>query len=428
MGLKPFLLALRAKGPADVSKRMWAIASRYGVGSSKMLGHLEMLFGIVEGNEARATLPVTASAAARHPELVKDLGDRGIEFAVHGYDHIDHRSLTRDQQITALDKGRRTLEAVGITSSGFRAPYLRWSDETLAAVAATGFEYDSSQAFHWPVPNMVTNEGYARVLEFCYSLPAEPRAIRPWTERGMLRIPYALPDDEALVERLKITDPDAVADVWLAIWKLAHERGDLFALGIHPERIGICGPGVDRVLRTARAAEDRVWIATLDEISNWWRARSKTSLEVSQSQDGEIVIRVHSAPEQARLLARGLPIQGGTAKDGGFVILAGDHHRYRSDVLPVVGVDPSSPSSLSEFISEEGFVIESNPTATTAVEIRRDEFSPEDEQDVLREILSGDKPLIRLSRWPLAARSALAITGDVDAFTLWDYASRLAIR
>jgi hypothetical protein len=33
-------------------------------------------------------------------------------------------------------------------------------------------------------------------------------------------------------------------------------------------------------------------------------------------------------------------------------------------------------------------------------------------------------PLVRLGRWPNAARSALAITGDIDALTLRDYGFR----
>lgn len=426
MGLKPVLLALQAKGPIDVSKRMWAIASRYGVSSSKMLGHLESLFEIVENEGARATLPVTASAAARHPRLIRDLGDRGIEFAVHGYHHVDHRALSKEEQLAAFHKGRQTLEDAGVKSTGFRAPYLRWSSETLAAVAASGFEYDSSQAFHWQVSGLTPNESYARVLEFCHSLPAAPRAMRPWTEDGVLRIPYSLPDDEALVDRLKISDPEAIAEIWLGVWRHAHDRGDLFALGIHPERIGICGTGVESVLRAARSADDEVWVATLDEISRWWRARSQTVIEISRLENGEIEISTTSAPDGAHLLARGLQLDGNSNWRPGFVHLDGSNHTVRSEVRPVVGIDPSAPASLAEFVIEEGFAVEpSSDGRDVAVHLSRDRFSREDGQNVISEILDSGGPLVRLARWPRGARSALAITGDVDAFTLRDYASRL---
>ena len=36
-------------------------------------------------------------------------------------------------------------------------------------------------------------------------------------------------------------------------------------------------------------------------------------------------------------------------------------------------------------------------------------------------------PLVRLWRWPNGAKSAMCITGDLDALTLFDYASRIFI-
>jgi hypothetical protein len=33
-------------------------------------------------------------------------------------------------------------------------------------------------------------------------------------------------------------------------------------------------------------------------------------------------------------------------------------------------------------------------------------------------------PLIRLGAWPYGNRSALAVTGDIDALTIWDFAHR----
>jgi hypothetical protein len=44
---------------------------------------------------------------------------------------------------------------------------------------------------------------------------------------------------------------------------------------------------------------------------------------------------------------------------------------------------------------------------------------------MLVELNKSDISLLRLGRWPAAARSALAITGDIDAFTLWDYGRRI---
>jgi hypothetical protein len=427
--LKPLILAIRAKGPVDVSKRAVAIASRYGVGSSRMLGHLETLFRIVDEQGARATLPVTASAASRHPDLVKNLGDRGIEFAIHGYDHVDHRALSEEEQIDAFRRGREALQHAGVATSGFRAPYLRWSAATLSAVSKSGFDYDSSQAFHWSVPGLKMNEGYGRVLEFCSSLPAGPRAMRPWMEDGVLRIPYSLPDDEALVDRMKITDPDEIAACWLAMWEKAHERGDLFTLGIHPERIGICARGVETVLAGARSTADPVWVATLDEIAAWWRRRASSALTVTREDDGLVSIELLSAPDEAALIGRDLGFAGSPNWPDGFFTAASHRLSVESRVRPIVGIHPASPASLLEFVREEGFAAEIlDSDQDVSVYLRRDTFSASEGQSVLDEILASRMPLVRLSRWPDGARSALAISGDVDAFTLWDYLSRMAKR
>jgi hypothetical protein len=427
--MKPLILALRAKGPVDVSKRAWAIASRYGISSSKMLGHLETLFRIVDNQGARATLPVTASAAARHTDLVRSLGDRGIEFAIHGFDHVDHRELTEEEQFDAFQRGRQALHGAGVATTGFRAPYLRWSPATLAAVAKSGFDYDSSQAFHWSVPGLEPNDAYRRVLEFCGSEPAEPRAMRPWTEGDMLRIPYSLPDDEALVDRLKLTDPEAIASCWMEMWRSAHARGDLFTLGIHPERIGLCARGVETVLSAARSAEEPVWVATLDEIAAWWKARAGSNLSIERIDHSHVRVRLGSAPPGSTLTGRGIGLEGPEKETDGFVALSGSEAVLTIPVRPLVGVHPSSSQDLVTFLREEGFaVIITDDTEDVAVKLERTDFSVDQGQDVLDELLDSGAPLIRLARWPDGAQSALAISGDVDAFTLWDYLSRLVKR
>jgi len=43
---------------------------------------------------------------------------------------------------------------------------------------------------------------------------------------------------------------------------------------------------------------------------------------------------------------------------------------------------------------------------------------------VLDAIESGTGPLVRVWRWPDGARSALAVTGDIDALTLRDFVVR----
>ena len=54
-------------------------------------------------------------------------------------------------------------------------------------------------------------------------------------------------------------------------------------------------------------------------------------------------------------------------------------------------------------------------------------FSPKPgwETRVWAEIDGGAFPLLRFGRWPHGSRSALSLTGDIDALTIGDYAHRI---
>jgi len=48
--------------------------------------------------------------------------------------------------------------------------------------------------------------------------------------------------------------------------------------------------------------------------------------------------------------------------------------------------------------------------------------------ELIETIEASPGPLVRYWRWPDGAKSALAVTGDMDALTLLDYAARLLAR
>jgi hypothetical protein len=89
-------------------------------------------------------------------------------------------------------------------------------------------------------------------------------------------------------------------------------------------------------------------------------------------------------------------------------------------------VHPSSPASLSGFLREQGYIVEPAGSGGDHTHfLRRDRFSRGDERSLLEELEGLKAPLLRFARWPSGAGSALAITGDVDALTIWDYGLRL---
>jgi hypothetical protein len=92
---------------------------------------------------------------------------------------------------------------------------------------------------------------------------------------------------------------------------------------------------------------------------------------------------------------------------------------------PVIGVSPKSTESLIDFLHHQGYLIEiSEDSRNYPFYLERLDFKREDERPLLAQIESGTWPLLRLGRWPNGARSALCVTGDIDALTLWDYGLR----
>jgi peptidoglycan/xylan/chitin deacetylase (PgdA/CDA1 family) len=416
--------AARGKGARNTLRRAREIRARYGIGPERMEGRVKSMFDIVAPYGCRATLPITAVVAARHPKVIAEYAARGMEFPVHGYWHVDHAGLPEHVQLAQLARAREAFETAGIPFGGFRAPYLRWNEATLRAVAANGYLYDASQAMYVDLEGGGT-DAYQRVLEFCGALPARDHPVVPWTESGLVRIPYVLPDDESLLDRLDILAPDEITARWMRVFATLHDRGELFTLAVHPERVEPCAEGIAAVLDAARRAPMPVWIALHEEIARWWHDRGRASVDVTDHGDGRFGIAVHG-PVGITILARGLGVDGAEPWADGFDLVHGTRFEVRADARPFIGVHPSSPSSLSTFLREQGFIVEtSEDDRAHTCFLRRSRFTRLDQRALLDELDRGSFPLVRLGRWPQGAHSALSITGDIDALTLGDYVYRI---
>jgi hypothetical protein len=349
-----------------------------------------------------------------------------MEFAVHGFYHVDHRHLSAAQQWQQVGRARDELEALGVRVTGFRAPYLRANDATMQALRHNGFSYDSSQAFHWPVDEPIQIEAYTRGLEFCSALSAEDYPVVPWSENGLVRIPCSLPDDEAIFDRLHLS-PQVTQGLWVSILDTSAQRGELFTLALHPERIESWRSPIVQVLEAATKSRPPIWLARLDEIAAWWRERTRTSVQIRDQGTNMLSVSIRG-PEGVTALARGMEIPGEPWSDG-YVQIRGADFFVHATRRPVIAVHPASAPSLVTFLQEQGYIVEltDSPDQHTYF-LQRERFSREDQRGLVAELENGRFPLLRLARWPKGTRSALSITGDVDALTIWDYASRFVGR
>jgi peptidoglycan/xylan/chitin deacetylase (PgdA/CDA1 family) len=418
-------VAIKGKGLVNFLRRSSSIVRRYGVTADKTARAMVRFAAILRRFECSATFPITGVALQRHPEVPRKYQDQGIEFAVHGYRHLDHTQLSQGEQSEHLRSARQAFGQAGIQVHGFRSPYLRWNSDTLAVLERQGFAYDSSQGLAWNVLDGRETPAYERVLDFYGALSADDHPSLPCLKSSLVCIPYSLPDDEALVERLDLQTEAEMNAPWLAVLRRTYELGELFTLGLHPERIGPCAGPLTAVLAEARRLKPGVWIARLDGIATWWTARAEAAVEITDAADGGFYLTV-TGPSGTTVLARAVETDAPTTSwvDGYRQVMA-TTFTIRAPLRPFIGVSPGTSSRLVHFLRQQGYIVEtSEMDHLYAYYFHQTEFAAEHKRTLLIEIEESDRPLVRLGRWPNGARSALSITGDIDALPLFDYGLR----
>lgn len=424
-GLGPVAIAIRGKGFSNFLRRSVKIARHYGLTPEKMSRALDQFTNLLHRFACPATFPVTSITLRRHPQWIQPYVEEGFEFAIHGYRHVDHAQLSLAEQQSDLARARKLFEALGIEARGFRGPYLHANADTLTAVRRQNLAYDSSQGLAWDVLDGRERPAYRDGLRFYGALSAEVYPSLPALKDGLVRIPYSLPDDEALIERLPFEIPTQRSVPWLAILNRTHALGELFVLGLHPERIAACQAPLEAVLIEARQRMPAVWIARLDEIADWWRARAATEIEMSRTGEDQLHLSVHGPPGTTALM-RAVEVDAPTTPwMDGYRQVTEPTFTIRTKNRPFIGLSPDAPPALVDFLRQQGYILQiSDEPRRYSYYLDRAAFTAEDQRPLLAEIEGTAKPLVRLGRWPNGARSALAVTGDIDALTLWDYGLR----
>jgi peptidoglycan/xylan/chitin deacetylase (PgdA/CDA1 family) len=417
-------MSLRSRGPIGSAARTAKVFSRFGRTPGPMARRLDRYETITAEAGIVPTWPTTACVLARHPDFLRRYSERGIELALHGLVHGDHAALSRREQREAIARAADIFDRSGVPATGFRGPYLRYNGETLEVLRELGLRYHSSQAVLFPMNGgepETTRSIYHLVLKLYAPLDARRVAVRPRLNDGLVDIPVAIPDDEILTERLRLDDSARAAE-WLHVLEFTYARGDLFTVQLHPERITELGEALSATLADARRRQPRVFIARLDDIATWWQRRARFSLEVTRRGDGRYHVRLDADPD-ATLLVRGLDVPR-SPWFGGDAVSDAPEFEAQASRVPLVGVSKRSPADVTRFLAEEGFPVERSDDGEAYgayVDVPSAEWN---ESDILTSIEAAPGPIVRISRWPRGARSALAVTGDIDALTLKDFMLR----
>lgn len=421
--------SIASKGSFAFVRRVGSVALRFQLGSSKAERSLGDYLSTLRRHGCNATFPITAVVLQRHRDLARWLYEEGVELAVHGYVHVDHTTLSERAQREQIARALDVFSAAGIPADGFRGPYLRSNQATLAAAESLGFRYVSNETISYDVFEEASFRPtrwreYQKALELYSALPAQQAVARPRMRGSLVEIPVSMPDDEILVDRLGFRDGATMGEIWTRLLDWTYATGDLLTLQLHPERASIFRDGLSIVLGAARKKSPTVWIAQLRDIAEWWRRRARFRLDVAPNGEGRWTVSAAADPD-AMVLLMNAASPGARDGYGSYATLNGLSGEVEAAVCPVVGI-ASRSHELKEFLLEEGYAVRetTSPTDCSIYLDRPGPLTPGEQVALLSSLETSARPLVRLARWPDGARSALAITGDVDAITVGDFVLR----
>jgi peptidoglycan/xylan/chitin deacetylase (PgdA/CDA1 family) len=421
------------RGPEYIRKRVGALLERYGLTPTKAADRVAASVQWLAELGCAPTFPVPARVIQGHPRFFQSLQEAGVEISVHGYDHVALATYPPVEACEQLGKAVEVFRRHGIESYGFRCPYLSCSKYLIDALPHGLFEYSSNKAVEWEelpaVDEPPRDAAVAEVLHRVYK-PASAREMvsTPYIYSGLVEIPVSLPDDLELHDARRL-GPLAMGEVWSQILGQTHRRGEVFVLMFHPELTAECRQPLSAVLNRASSMKPAVWIARLRDISSWWHERAAFSVDVQPTLAGLQISFLCS--ERATVLVRNLEVEGSQIPwDGSYMRITAPILQVPAEPRPFLGLDADVPEQTASFLRNQGYLLDTDQTAPKCAAYldaaTLDRLSTDVELVEFVEELPG--PLLKYGRWPDGAKSALSITGDLDALSLLDYASRVFVR
>lgn len=436
--------SLRTKGAHNFFRRLHTVFTRFGYSEARIKRALQSIIDSLRSVGSAPTFFIPAVVLKRHPRLIAEIVCNGAEIGVHGYVHNDYRTLSKEQQFQQTRQAAEVFEQCKIPFTGFRNPYLGWTNDSLEVFAALGFLYESNIAVLHDVVNLdafspLLRSGFAKSLELFQAIMCSAYALRPRIMGNLIRIPTSIPDDEILFDRLRITDTEQVGHIWSEIMQRVYDLEGLYTLNLHPERGILCRPALEALLAYTSSCSLPVWTARIGEIARWWRERSRFRLHITPlDDDGGWRVQVNARSTwQVSVLARHLKVEGqeGTPWYGNEVRLPGQDMIVKAPVCPAVAVSQETPEEVVDFLYEQGYpVVRSTVDEAPCYSMFLDmpeglgstlETQTENKGRLVQEIESIKGPLLRIGCWPDGCRAALAISGDIDSVTIQDFFWRI---
>jgi len=419
------------RGLKFVCLRTAKLIGRYSLAPAKAMRRIDHCIETLSDRGCAPTFPTPGILVERYPRFVRRLQDEGVEITVHGYQHVNLNDYPLEEAKRQLERAVSAFKRLKIEAHGFRGPYLGCCDELIDSLPAGLFSYSSNKAIRWRHNSDATSQWstfFNKVENFYQAMDSAEMVCVPRNRSNLIEIPICIPDDLQILDGLGL-GVEGLAQTWQQILHQIYQRGELFNLLFHTELAAQCErPFVD-LLCAARAHRPPVWIARLCEISDWWKEKSGFKVDVHPNSNS--LKLDFSCTPRATILAKGL---GSFGSEG---IWDGAYYRLQAKTLtlpasprPFVGLQDNAPERVVFFLREQGYIVETGGMASSCgTYIDAETLSKlSSEVQIINYIEASPAPLVRFWRWPNGAKSALSLSGDLDALSLQDYASRFIPR
>lgn len=413
---------MKTKGPLHSLERAFEVVHRFGRGRAHFQRRLRLIEETFNRSGIRVTFCVTASLLQRHGDLIEELVKLNHEVAAHGQTHTRMDQYSSSVQGEMIRASYQTFQKNGFSVEGFRCPYLNFNEATLDELRKSPYVWTSGEMIWWSNGNGAMKRGVDRLSALYHFSRSTEEVILPSFSEGLVEIPITAPDDELLYERERIRDPDLLLEVWTELFEKSHQKGEIFHLFFHPERLEFIQVPLDRLIREVKSREDAVWRPTLGELAHWWNQRSQLAWEFHDG-TGEPRASLKKVPELRVVLQ----------SDGSEELVARVSETEEQQVFRAgteqlsysIGLSPDCPEQMERFLQSEGYLTgRSESPERHACYLDRHHFESHQQRSLLTQVQNCKKPLLRYSCWPNAARSAFIISSDICAIDIWDFVAR----
>jgi peptidoglycan/xylan/chitin deacetylase (PgdA/CDA1 family) len=199
---------------------------------------IKKVIDLLERYNADATFFVVAGYYEDSPALLNPL--KSYEVASKGWDQ-GKWSEKLDSQRESIRRAHEFFTSHGFNPVGFRAPFLRNSEETFEVLSDMGYRYDSSEV-----------------------------GLTPNLRNGIIELPLSVAYDP-----FWNNDVEDYLPLLYLTFDATYDRQGLFLFYTLPEHVN------DRLrVFMEHVVSKDVWLASGRDIAEWWSARDLISLEV----------------------------------------------------------------------------------------------------------------------------------------------------